>query len=150
MLITILISGIIVVFLIEYFDDRKQKRRVIESARLAISQSNKELQQIDFNNDFASIENILLDRFTQININMKKQVLRAECSKKADAKVKILSYDDFCKQNLETENSRQVIQTEGFLLVKRKRTYYFYNLIKNFREDLFIITISTKKQPTMF
>lgn len=150
MLITILISGIIITFLIEYFDDRKQRQRVLESARLAISQSNKELQQIDFNNDFASIENILLDRFTQININTKKQALRAEYSKKADAKVNILSYDDFCKQNLETENSRQVIQTEGFLLVKRKRTYYFYNLIKNFREDLFIITISTKKQPTMF
>ncbi|MDY0199300.1 MAG: hypothetical protein RBR68_15975 [Tenuifilaceae bacterium] len=150
MLITILISGIIITFLIEYFDDRKQRKRVFESAKSTISQSNKELQQINSSIDFAAIESILLDRFIQNISTTKKSNLPDDGTKKTDTKIKILSYDDFCKHNIEAVNLREVLQTEGPLLFKRKRIYYYYHLVNNFHGDLLIIEICTKKHPMKF
>lgn len=146
MLITILILGVVVTFLLEYFDDIKQRKRFNEAAKLTISEARSKIEHFDFDNNSSSIEGLLTDIIIRnLSFNKGSDVKK---EKKGWGKLKVRVFSESMINDL--EHKLKPLKNNDYYFLKQRRTYFLYYTIINMMEQQVVIEFTKNKQPLIF
>ena len=146
MVIGCLLLSIILLAIVEFLDDKNQKKKYILQFEIFLNNHIKSLNNFNKNINFKQLENEIEVLINKYNDNISKQ-------KSNLVKVNINTHDEFCSIHI---NNRLITlyisnyknqKPEEIKIFKHKSTYNIYYLVNTQNQEKYVITFAKKKKP---